>query len=131
MSDFPSDILDPDSLAEALIKSCTPPGGGLHVGDKLRALVELLVMYIPLDNYEAVLREWAAQPEGAHLTEVVRETAGDCGHCEELRVVGPDHRNTRNASHDENCAEDVLGRVMEQRGFAAAVDAIRGKKPVR
>lgn len=28
----------------------------------------------------------------------------DCSVCEELRVVGPDHRNTLGADHDEGCS---------------------------
>ncbi len=131
---YPTDILNPDSLADVLVKSCsTETEGGDTIftipplPDRFDTLVRLLVMYIPLDHYDKVLDEWAAQPEGKNLHEVIRAVVDDCGHCEELRVVGPDHRNTRDASHDEGCETE---NVTVATPFGD-VEAIRGKKPLR
>jgi hypothetical protein len=55
----------------------------------------------------------------------VNPTETTCSHCEELRVVGPDHRNTQGASHDDNCA--TLSAATARNGTAGRFPASKQK----
>lgn len=65
-------------------------------GEQLRAMRDMLDACLK----ELGIDEPVAVPEGSWTF----RHDEDCSVCEELRVVGPDHRNTLGADHDEGCS---------------------------
>lgn len=91
-------------------------GNNLHVGDPKYKVTHL--RRFAHDIRAAMLREAedGSTPLSDFLDEMVDEAIErgsehveevTCSHCEELRVVGPDHRNTIGASHDEGCPKAI------------------------
>lgn len=68
---FPREILNPDSMAEVLVASCHQGMSGEGPANNLENLVETLLLFIPLDGYEALLREFGSTPGGKHLQKVI------------------------------------------------------------